>query len=52
MHACASGPPPSLEDFEVEFEFNCPTGGEGKEVFETLMRERLVGYEMSEVPRF
>ena len=48
----ASGPPPRLEDFDDEFEFTCPETGEGKEIFEAFMRERLVGYEGNEILRF
>lgn len=48
----ASGPPPSLEDFDDAFELTMPVGGEGKEVFESLMQQRLMGYEDDEIPRF
>ena len=48
----ASGPPSSLEDFDDDFEFTCPASGEGKEGFEALMRDRLIGYETNEIPRF
>jgi hypothetical protein len=48
----ASGPPASLEGFDDDFEFTCPASGEGKEVFEALMRDRLIEYEMHEIPRF
>ena len=51
-HMRASGPPPHLDDFDDEFKYICPSGGERKEDFEVLMRERLVGYEMNEIPRF
>ena len=45
----ASGPPPRLEDFDDEFEFACPETGEGQELFEAFMRERLAGYEGNEI---
>lgn len=51
-HMRASGPPPSLEDFDDAFELTMPVGGEGKEAFESLMQQRLMGYEDDEIPRF
>ena len=39
----ASGPPPTLQDFEDNFDFLGPVMGVGQDFSETYMEERLIG---------
>ena len=41
----ASGPPPTLQDFEDDFDFRGPVMDAGQEFSETYMMERLIGME-------
>lgn len=39
----ASGPPPTLQDFEDDFDFRGPVMDGGQEISEIYMVERLIG---------